>query len=278
MGGFYYVHDGERVHECRACGRFRKENITPLVGDYVRFSGQDGLLTGYIEDIEPRGNSLVRPAVSNVDAMLLVVSAQKPHIDFMLADKLIMQAGLAGIEPVVCVNKSEAGAETAEEVVRQYAAFKTLVVSAHTRAGMEGLKDILRGRCVCFAGQSAVGKSSLINVVDGTLELPVGGLSKKTDRGKHTTRSVELIYIAALDAYVFDTPGFSMFDIGDMEKEDVRNYYREFEPYVGECKFSVCLHGSEPGCAVKRAVEAGEINEQRYERYLKITNAIGEKK
>lgn len=278
MGGFYYVHDGERVHECRACGRFRKEHVTPLVGDYVRFSGQEGQMGGYVEDIEPRRNSLVRPAVSNVDVMLLVVSAQKPHVDFMLADKLIAQAERSGIEPVICVNKGEAGTEAVAEIKRQYASYTTLVVSAHTKAGMCGLGKVLSGRCVCFTGQSAVGKSSLLNVIDGTLDLPVGGLSKKTDRGKHTTRTVELHYIPALDAYVFDTPGFSMFSFDDLAKEDVRNCYREFEPYAGECRFSVCLHDREPGCAVKRAVKEGAINEKRYERYLKMISTIGEKR
>ncbi len=279
LGGFYYVNgeDGQ-LHECRACGRFRNENIKPLAGDFVEFSAQRGQEYGYVEDISPRENELLRPPVANVDIMLLVVSATKPHIDFMLADKLLIQAERAGIEPVICVNKTEAGGAAIEAIAAQYAAYPLLCVSARENLGMAELEELLRGRCVCFTGQSAVGKSSLINLLDERLHLEVGGLSKKTDRGKHTTRVVELLYIPKLDAYIFDTPGFSMLATEGLEAFELSGCYREFENYANECRFATCAHDKEPDCGVKRAVEAGEISQNRYDRYIKLKNTLEEKK
>ncbi len=271
LGGFYYVNGNDgSLHECRACGRFRNENIKPLVGDFVEFSTQNGLEYGYVEDVFPRENELLRPPVANVDMMLLVVSATKPHIDFLLADKLLIQAERAGIEPVICVNKTETGGEAAAQIAAQYSAYPLLCVSAMEKSGMAELAKAMECRCVCFTGQSAVGKSSLLNALDEALKLEVGGLSKKTDRGKHTTRVVELLYLPRLSAYIFDTPGFSMLTADGFAPEAVARGYREFAPYAEQCRFASCAHDKEPDCGVKRAVEAGEINRQRYERYLQL--------
>lgn len=276
-GGFYYVvgADGE-LHESKACGRFRKENIKPLVGDLVEFEKQNGLAYGFIEEIVPRANELVRPAVANIDMVVLVVSASQPHIDFILCDKLLIQAERAGIESALCINKTETNAKSAEAIKRQYAEYLVLCVSAVEKTGINDFREIIRGKCVCMTGQSAVGKSTLLNVLDDGLELETGGLSKKTARGKHTTRTVELLPIKKLDAYVFDTPGFSMFDIGNIAKEELQAYYPEFHRYAGKCKFSTCVHDSEPGCAVKQAVESRQIDENRYKRYLKIKESLRE--
>lgn len=262
------------LHECRACGRFRNENIKPLAGDFVEFSTQEGLGYGYVEDIAPRENELLRPPVANVDIMLLVVSATKPNIDFMLADKLLIHAERAGIEPVLCINKSETSSSAAAEIAAQYSSYRLICVSAKEGSGISELEDILRGRCVCFTGQSAVGKSSIINVLDAKLELEVGGLSKKTARGKHTTRVVELLYIPQLGAYIFDTPGFSMLAAEGFAPGELAACYREFGDYAGACRFNSCVHDKEPDCGVKMAVERGEISKDRYERYIKLKNTL----
>ncbi|WP_082903418.1 ribosome small subunit-dependent GTPase A [Christensenella timonensis] len=278
IGGFYYVSDAKgNVYECKARGRFRKQGIVPCVGDYVEFEPQSESY-GAIEEILPRKNQLVRPAVANIDSVILVVSADKPDIDFLLCDKLLIQADRLGIRPVIAINKTDLNKQNAYAINEQYSYYDTVYVSALELHGIEDLKDVIRGRCVCLAGQSAVGKSSLVNALCKELRLETGGLSKKTERGKHTTRQAELLYLKDLNAYVVDTPGFSMFDIGGLKKEELGQYYREIAEYAGECKFASCMHDREPDCAVKIALAEGEISAERYDRYLKLLNLIGEKK
>ncbi len=226
----------------------------------------------------PRKNQLARPAVANIDSVILVVSADKPDIDFLLCDKLLIQADRLGIHPVLAINKTDLNKENAYIINEQYSYYDTVYVSALEYHGIEELKDVIRGQCVCLSGQSAVGKSSLVNALNEELQLETGGLSKKTERGKHTTRQAELIYLKDLSAYIVDTPGFSMFDMSDIKKEELGQYYREFTEYAGECRFSSCMHDQEPGCAVKSALQAGEISTERYDRYLKLLNLIGERK
>lgn len=262
------------MHECKAKGSFRKQGVKPMVGDYVLFAGETGQGYGLIEEILPRKNELVRPAVSNVDALVLVVSASKPKVDVLLCDKLILQAEQKDIDVLLCINKVDLRQEDIERLQRQYAAYRQVCTSAETGEGLDGLKAEIAGKCVCMAGQSAVGKTSIINALDGRFSLETGGLSKKTDRGRHTTRQAELLYLPEIDAYIVDTPGFSMFETGDIAKEDVPRYYREFAPYEGACKFSGCMHMSEPDCAVKEAVEQGKIDADRYGRYVKIVSEI----
>ncbi|MEG2519954.1 MAG: ribosome small subunit-dependent GTPase A [Christensenellaceae bacterium] len=269
ISGFYYVNDEQGVlHECKACGRFRNENIIPLVGDQVEFSVLDGY--DFIENILPRKNQLIRPAVANIDMMILVVSAAKPTIDFVLCDKLLIQAEKNNINCVLAINKNDVDFNDAQQISDQYSYYNTVNISALTGEGIEDLKDYVRGNCVCFAGQSAVGKSSIINAFGAGLELETGTMSKKTQRGKHTTRQAELMFIPDLKAYVVDTPGFSMFDITELKKEEIGQYFREFAQCAGECRFHTCMHDQEPDCAVKYAVEQGNISKERYERYLKM--------
>lgn len=270
IGGFYYVHDiVGKIHECKAKGRFRNDKITPLVGDEVLFYEEQGSY-GFIEEILPRKNALVRPAVANIDVMLLVVAAAQPQVDEMLCDKLLIQAEKNGIQTYFCINKVDVEEEVISSLKSQYRAYPIFLTSAKTGEGLQELKGAIRGKCVCLAGQSAVGKSSLLNAIDHSLCLETGGLSKKTMRGKHTTRSAELLYIEELDAYVVDTPGFSMFDISEVEKEELAGLYAEFRPLLGRCRFTGCVHLKEPDCIIKKEVAQGHIAAERYERYVKL--------
>ncbi len=218
----------------------------------------------------PRKNILVRPVVSNIDAMVIVISAGKPTADLMLCDKLIIQAETNNIQPIICINKVETDKENAKNLLEEYAAYDCIGMSAVEKTGFGELNELIKDKCICFAGQSAVGKSSILNVLDETLNCEVGGLSKKTARGKHTTRTAELFYVDEPNAYVLDTPGFSMFEMSTIEKWQISHYYYEFKDYFSDCKFSPCLHENEPVCGVKEAVKKGNIKANRYNRYLKL--------
>lgn len=273
IGGFYYVNTQDGIIECRAKGRFRKEGITPLAGDRVEISMQDRV----IEQILPRTNELARPPVANIDALVCVVSASVPKPDFLLIDKLLMYANCANIDVVLCVNKIDMQSDI-EEIRRDYKEYMVISVCAVDGTGIEELTAQLRGKCACFAGQSAVGKSSILNAIDDRFELKVGGLSAKTDRGKHTTRHVELLHVSKIDAHIMDTPGFSVLAAMDIEPEELHSGVKEFAPYAGKCRFNMCLHDKEPDCAVKDAVQKGLISKNRYERYLKILNELKERR
>lgn len=235
---------------------------------------------GFIEEIHKRKNVLVRPPVANIDNLIIVLSAFKPQPDLLLVDKLILQAEMNAAQPVVCLNKTDAapGPETARDLKEQYRCYPFAEVSALDLSGLDGLKDILRGQTSAFTGQSAVGKSSILNVLSEGLHLKTDGMSKKISRGKNTTRQSELMYIPDLDAYVIDTPGFSIFDLVEMDENDLAHYYREFAPFAEKCRFLSCLHANEPDCAVKNAVLSGEIHLKRYERYLQILEIQKEKR
>ncbi len=270
IGGFYYVAHGGEMVQCKACGRFRIEKVSPLVGDHVVCEMQNG--EGYITEVLPRKNCLVRPAVANVDRMLIVISAQKPKPDLMLLDKLLLQARREGISPLLVINKSELQSG-AKALAEQYQAVcNVLVVSAKTGTNLDALKQAVKGKTVVLAGQSAVGKSSLINLLDASLLLETGELSKKTQRGKHTTRQATLLHISSLQAYVMDTPGFSMFELSQWTCDQIQ--YSEFAPFLKGCRYPSCMHDKEPDCAVKQAVQEGSVHAQRYERYLKLLQQV----
>lgn len=280
VGGFYYVRDvhGE-VFECKACGRFRKEGVTPLPGDNVIFSvNPEG--TGYIEEISPRRNELRRPRVANIDMVAIVVSLHKPKPDCLLCDKLIVEAKRSGILPLLVLNKSDSA--TSEHIAllqEQYAGVcPSLCVSAQSGDGLEALREQLRERCTCFAGQSAVGKSSILNALFPWLGLETGGLSKKTDRGKHTTRHAELLELSDICGMVVDTPGFSFLESGKLEAMQLQQYYDDFFSFAYDCRFSSCLHADEPDCGVKDAVDKGLINRQRYQRYITILDELKDRR
>ena len=255
VGGFYYVlgEDG-CVYECKARGRFRKDGIVPLPGDFVRYNLDKG---GFIEEIEQRKNELIRPKVTNVDMLAIVVSAQKPKIDYLLCDKLIVSAKRIGIKPVMVINKCDAATEKQiGDIRKEYeCACDTVCISTKTKQGFDSLEAHLKDHCTCLAGQSAAGKTSIINALFHSIDLETGGLSKKTDRGRHTTRHAELLLPDDFSGTIVDTPGFSFYDDDSITPEQLCSYYDDMLPYASDCRFTSCHHENEPDCAVKKAVK-----------------------
>lgn len=277
IGGFYYVLcAGGGVTECRARGRFRREGMTPLVGDRVTILPQrEG--NAIIDEILPRQNVLVRPQAANIDRLIIVLSASVPQPDWLLADKLVIQATLLGIQPLLLLNKCDMADPAIQEAFSaDYAAFDTLCVSAETGVGIDALRAALSQGVSCFAGQSAVGKSSLLNAVIPGLTLETGDLSRKTDRGKHTTRHAELLPFGA--GAVLDTPGFSLYEPEEMEQTALDGCYPEFGSLPTQCRFAGCMHISEPDCAVKEMVESGGMTAPRYARYVQLSKEFEQRR
>ena len=268
VGGYYYVDSEGREFVCRARGKFRIDDETPVVGDLVRFEAEGS--TGYLLEILPRKNILKRPHVANIDQLVIVISSLTPKPDLMLVDKLILSAEMSAIRPILCVNKLDKDKElTREKFCTEFgSACSVIATSAQTGAGIEDLRVMLDHTVSCFAGQSAVGKSSLINALVPGMSLQTGALSKKISRGKHTTRHTTLLSMG--QGYILDTPGFSLLETTYCEPEDVASFYPEFRPYLDKCRFAKCQHKSEPGCAVKEALAAGTISPARYARYAAI--------
>ncbi len=269
IGGFYYVETADGIYECKARGAFRKERITPLSGDRVTITAStDGV--GTIEEIQPRRNSLVRPPIANVDHLAIVASVTEPKPNLLLLDKLIAIAENNGIEPLVVITKSDLD-DTAElEEIYRKAGLPLFTVTNTVAESAASLKAFLAGKITAFTGNSGVGKSSLLNVIDPTLCRETGEISKKLGRGRHTTRSVTLFPLSG-GGYLADTPGFSALDIEHtqpIDKDDLFDCFCEFEPYFGKCRFTGCSHVHEPDCAIRVAVEAGEIARSRYESYV----------
>ena len=264
IGGFYYVKtdDGE-VSECRARGVFRKENIKPFVGDLVEFS-KDAKM-GYVEKILPRKNMLLRPAVANIDAVVIVLAAKEPEPDTLLCDKIILSAEIAGIEPVICINKTDLKSAVDLENTYKKAGYKAFCVSARDENVRDVIMPYLVGKTTAFSGLSGVGKSTLLGILTGK-EQETGEVSQKIKRGRHTTRCVELLELAK-GGYVLDTPGFSSFEIGGIKADELKSYFPEMRELDGECRFKGCLHIDEPDCAVKASLSDGNIAKSRYESY-----------
>ncbi len=269
VGGFYYVSTDQGLITCKAKGTFRREGITPVVGDRVCITLHS---SGYaqIDRILPRRNLLVRPAVANIDRLLIVLSAHFPEPDWLLCDKLIVQATLNRIEPVMVLNKAdEAETDIREAFEQDYRLFPRIVVSAMSGEGLQGLKEAISGKVCCFAGQSAVGKSSLMNALLPELDLPVGELTRKTDRGKHTTRHAQLW--PCFGGALLDTPGFSLYEPESFDEKLLQSCYPEFAE-AAPCRFPGCMHISEPGCSVKELLTDGRLSQARYERYVQIAH------
>lgn len=278
VSGYYYVKCDDTLIECRARGLFRKQNIKPLVGDMAEVESEDGK-TGTVINIQSRRNELIRPKVSNIDCLLIILSANHPRPDLLLCDKLLISSLMNNIEPVICVNKiDEPDEEVFEDIRNSYKTFNTFFISAKEGLGINEIKDFIKGRTVALAGQSAVGKSSLINSIESEFDLETGGLSVKSMRGRHTTRMSELMYLKSCDALIIDTPGFSSFDFKGLEPEDLRLYYPDFMLYNHRCGYTSCVHMNEPECGVKDAVDSGLIPKSRYERYLKLLSMLYETK
>ena len=276
IGGFYYVDTADGLIECKARGRFRKTVGKPIVGDRVTLEVQPEDGTGYLLDIAPRKNSLVRPAVANLDLVVAVASAAPPVTDPFLIDKVTAIAVHKEIGALVVINKTDENPGDELFETYQKSGIDVLRVSALTGEGIDDLKDRLRGRVAAFAGNSGVGKSSVLNRIDPQFGAEVGAISDRIGRGKHTTRHVELHPIEG-GGYIADTPGFSSFETEQMDlvlAEDLQYAFPEFEPYIGQCQFTGCAHVKEKGCAVLAAVEAGEIVKSRHESYVKLYDSV----
>ena len=273
-GGFYYVEAAGTVYTCRARGIFRRQGLSPLAGDRVTITVEEDD-TGVLESVEERKNSLVRPPVANVDLLVLVASICQPKTNTLVLDKMIAVAEKKGIEPIIVLNKSDLGDPTELGSIYRSAGFECYTVSAKDTESLEPLRRRLSGQISVFAGNSGVGKSSILNGIDPSLQLDTGEISQKLGRGRHTTRTATLYHLA--DGYLVDTPGFSSLDLEQVEpiyKEDLPYCFREFEPYEGTCRFTGCAHYKEVGCSVRQAVEAGEISQSRYDSYVTMYEAV----
>lgn len=282
IAGFYYIYaeDGQ-VYECKAKGIFRKDNQKPLVGDNVEISILDeNEKEGSVTAIIPRKNSLIRPAVANVDQAFVIFAMENPKPNYMLLDRFLIMMEQQGIPAVVCFNKKDLGTEEELDFLyRTYTqcGYRVILSSALKGEGISEIHEILRGKTTVVAGPSGVGKSSLTNSLQGEIQMETGEISKKLKRGKHTTRHSQVIPVGE-DTFLVDTPGFSSLYLTDMEEQELKNYFPEFREYEEECRFQGCRHIHEPGCAVKEALEADKISRLRYEDYLALHQELKEKR
>ena len=271
LSGFYYVNTGSGVLQCRARGKFRKEGMTPLVGDWVEVQ-ELGTGEGIVQTIEPRSSEFQRPAAANVDQLVVIASAAIPVTDPYLIDRISAIAVLKGCQVLVVLNKCDLDPADALYDIYHASAIPVLRVSAATGEGIAALYQALHGKLNVLTGNSGVGKSSLLNALAPQFSLPVGEVSKALGRGRHTTRHVELFPLD--DAtYVIDTPGFSSFDAQSLEwelKQRLPETFPEFIPYLDSCRFAGCQHVKEKGCAVLEAVRAGKIPESRHRSYVRL--------
>lgn len=282
IAGFYYVHvPGQDIYECKARGIFRKDHIKPLVGDDVELELLDPEeKNGNITRILERKNELIRPAVANIDQALVIFAAASPQPNFQLLDRFLVTMEYQQVPSVICFNKRDlADEEVLHSLALRYAGcgHTVLFTSAKQGLGREELLSQLTGRTTAVAGPSGVGKSSLINMLTPEMEMETGSISEKIERGRHTTRHSQLLYIAA-GTYIMDTPGFSSLYVDSIPKEDLKDYFREFGPYEEQCRFLGCSHTHEPGCGVKEALGQGKIAPGRYENYVAIYNELKEVK
>ncbi|MCI7126572.1 MAG: ribosome small subunit-dependent GTPase A [Agathobaculum sp.] len=276
VGGFYYVDTADGLIACKARGKFRRTVGKPIVGDRVQLALQPEDGTGYLLDIAPRKNALVRPAVANLDMLVAVASAAPPVTDPFLIDKVTAIAVHKGMDALVVINKTDVDPGDALLAAYRSSGIEVLRVSARTGAGIDTLRARIRGKVSAFAGNSGVGKSSVLNRIDPQFGAAVGAISDRIGRGKHTTRHVELHPIEG-GGYIADTPGFSSFETEQMDlvlADDLQYAFPEFAPYLGQCRFTGCAHIKEKGCAVLAAVEAGEIARTRHASYAKLYESV----
>ena len=282
IAGFYYVHVVESgLYECKAKGVFRKEKIKPLVGDLVEIDILDQEeKKGNIVDVLERKNELIRPAVANVDQALVVFAVTKPKPHFNLLDRFLIMMESKGIPVILCFNKKDIATEPEIEKLKETyesCGYQMIFTSAVENENIEEVKQLLRGKTTVIAGPSGVGKSSLINIFQPNVQMETGTISEKIERGKHTTRHSELIWIEN-GTYIMDTPGFSSLYTNEFEKEELKYYFTEFAPFEGQCRFQGCDHVHEPGCAVKAAIEEGKIHTVRYENYLEMYKELKDRR
>lgn len=271
IAGFYYIHaENGQVYECKAKGAFRKQKIKPLVGDMVRIAVLDEAEhLGNVEEILPRKNELIRPAVANIDMALVIFAAAKPEPNFNLLDRFLCMMEFQNVPVTICFNKTDlVDEEKIEEYRRIYepAGYRLMSTCTRTGEGVDAVKALLHGKTTTVAGPSGVGKSSLINALQSDVQMQTGVISDKIDRGKHTTRHSEIVPVME-NSYIMDTPGFSSMDVPGFEKEDLWTCFPEFSEYEPYCKFQGCSHINEPDCGVKEALAEGKISSVRYENY-----------
>lgn len=275
IGGFYYVEAADEIYECKARGVFRKEKLSPLVGDKVTISINENA-ENTIDEIMPRKNALTRPPVVNIDNLIIVVSTVEPKPSTLVIDKLIAVAEHKNIEPIIVITKSDIA--SAQEIFDIYtlAGFKTIIVSNETKDGIDEVKAVLKEKISALTGNSGVGKTSLLNNLDETLALKTAQISKKLGRGRHTTRQAELYRVC--DGFVVDTPGFSSFEIDKSDiilKDELAYCFRDFSDYIEKCKFyPSCTHTADKGCAVVEAVNEGKISKSRHNSYVQLYNEV----
>ncbi len=282
ISGFYYVHVVESgIYECKAKGIFRQQKMKPLVGDDVEIDIiSEEKKTGNVAAILPRKNALIRPAVANVDQALLIFAAASPNPNFNLLDRFLVMMGRQDVPVILCFNKCDLiTEEQQQEIASIYEASgcKILFVSAKKELGLKKLQEILEGKTTTVAGPSGVGKSSLINLLAPEACMETGEISKKIERGRHTTRHAELIQLKG-DGYIMDTPGFSSLYLPEMEKEELQDCYPEFAAFEPYCRFQGCSHISEPDCGVKEALSEGKIHPVRYENYCQLYGELKDRK
>ncbi len=279
IGGFYYVEVSGTLYECKARGVFRKNAVTPLVGDHVKIVTEENR-SALIAEILPRKNFLIRPPVANLDQLVLVVSSCSPRPNTLVIDKMIAAAEDKGISPVLVVSKVDLEEASWLREIYAPAGFPVIFVSSATGEGVEQVRELLRGKVTAFTGNSGVGKSTLLNLIDSRFQLETGEISQKLGRGRHTTRQVELLPLEG-GGYAADTPGFSAIQMERYDvvsKEQLPYCFREFLPYLGQCRFPSCSHTCEKGCAVLAAVEEGKISRSRHENYIALYEEVKDRK
>lgn len=281
IAGFYYVHTGKKVYACKAKGGFRNQNRKPLVGDNVEITVLDETdAEGNIENLLPRNSELIRPAVANIDQVMVVFAAAKPEPNFNLLDRYLVTMERQEIPVILCFNKVDLIDSDRQDFYRRIYAksgYPVIFASTYERHGMDEVRAALEGKTTALAGPSGVGKSSITNLLNPEANMDTGVLSRKIDRGKHTTRHSQLIPLGT-DTYLMDTPGFSSVYFLDMEAEELKDYYREFKEFEPYCKYGGCNHIGEKECGVKQAVEKGELAGSRYENYRLFFEELKTKK
>lgn len=276
IGGFYYIDTENGVYECRARGIFRKEKLKPTVGDQVKISVLDEKnKKGSLDVIEPRKNMLIRPRVSNLEQAVIVFASVSPDINIDLLDRFLILVSEQKLDVLICINKIDLDEEKKYEYVKKLyedSGYRVILLSAEKGVGIDELKSALKDKISVFAGPSGVGKSSLINAISPDLQLKTGEISAKIERGKHTTRHAELMQIEE-NSYIVDSPGFTSLFLEHIPAEELQYHFKEFEPYINQCRYTGCSHIHEPDCAIKEQVGVN-IRAERYERYVNLYNEL----
>lgn len=278
ISGFYYVEDyNGNIFECKARGKFKKDKLSPIVGDKVYIELLDDG-HGVINEIKPRKNQLIRPLVANIDQAILVFAIRKPDISYALLDKLLIFIENHGIDALICINKCDLDNENDIKKIKDMygkIGYQVIKTNGKTGEGIEELREKVRNKISVFAGPSGVGKSTIFNRLQSKVVMETGDISKKIERGRHTTRHAELIEIVK-GSFIVDTPGFSSLDLSFIEIQELQYSFREFAEYLGECKYSTCLHWKENDCMIKEMVDEGKISKERYNAYTEILQELQE--